>query len=129
MICSHPLRPLTNKGDGHCAQTYKHFDCTFWIPEVRKEKSDLQSTVSTSDPWQKGAAFSAGAVVGVQRTSSSVSISGVWQMENCLSILHPSKHFQMTSTFWSICWLSRFSHFGLFSPLCFEKTPSLTFIF
>lgn len=90
------------------------------------ENSDLQSTVSTSDPWQKGFAFSAGAVVEVQRNSSSVSISGVWQMENCLSILNPAKCLQMTSIFWSICWLSHFSRFGWFSLLCFEKTPSLS---
>lgn len=95
----------------------------------KKEKSDLQSTVSTSDPWQKGSAFSAGAVVEVQRNSSSVSISGVWQMEHCFSNLHPTKRLQMTSIFWSICWLSHFSHFGLFSLLCFAKTPSFSFYF
>lgn len=102
--------------------------CIFWVLLVRKENADLQATVSTSDPWQKGSAFSAGAVVEVQRNSSSVSISGVWQMENYFSILHPTKHLQMTSIFWSICWLSHFSYSGLFSQLCFEKTPSPAFI-
>lgn len=61
--------------------TDKHFECIFWVPSVQKENSDLQSTVWTSDPWQKGSAFSAGTVAEVQRNCSSVSISGIWQRE------------------------------------------------
>lgn len=109
--------------------TYAHFHCIFWVPLVQKENTDLQSTVSASDPWQKGSACSAGAVVEVQRNSSSVSISGVWQMEHCFSILHSTNCLQMTSIFWSICWLSHFSHFGLFSQLCFEKNSLSSFYF
>lgn len=109
--------------------TYACFSCIFWVLLVQKENTDLQSTVSASDPWQKGSAFSAGAVVEVRRNSSSVSISGVWQVEPCFSILHSTKCLQMTSIFWSICWLSHFSHFGLFSQLCFEKNSLSSFYF
>lgn len=109
--------------------TYAQFGCIFWVPLVQKENTDLQSTVSASDPWQKGSAFSAGAVVEVQRNSSSVSISGVWQVEHCFSILHSTNCLQMTSIFWSICWLSHFSRFGLFSQLCFEKNSLSSFYF
>lgn len=103
----------------------KHFEPICWVSSVQKENSDLQSTVSTSDPWQKGSAFSAGAVAEVQRNCSSVSISGIWRRENSFSVLDSTNCLQMTSSLRSICCLS---HFRLFSLLCFEKFPSPAFI-
>lgn len=111
----------TAKDDVLCPHSKVHT----WASSVQRQSSDLQSTVSTSDPWQAGSAFSAGALVEVQRNGSSVSISGIWQMQNCFSILHCPKCLQMTSTFWSICWLSRFRWFSL---LCFAKILSLVFL-
>lgn len=104
--------------------TDKHFEHIFWVPSVLKGSSDLQSTVSTSDPWQKGSAFSAGVVAEVQRNCSSVSISGIWQRENSFSALHPTNCLQMPSSLWSICYLSQ----AIF-PAVFGKVSLSSFHF
>ena len=62
MICSHPLRPLTNKGDGRCAQGKVHIQA-FWLYflDTRSPKREVWFTVNSFHKWslaKRGCFFS-----------------------------------------------------------------------
>lgn len=86
------------------------------LKQTQWQSTDLQSTISASDPWWERSAFSAGSVVGVHKNGSSVSILDIWQKENCSSLHFSPKCLHMTSSFYSICWLAHLGRGNEFSP-------------